>query len=180
MIGDYLGTIEEFTAGDGTYAEDGKIYASKLGIKSIDIEKHVAEVKGKTIPKLSLGDVVFGEVVSLKQKMAIVVVSKIQGVEGTVDARTLLYVSNIADKFVENPKDMVAIGDIIKAKIIKMDDEVIDLSTKGEFGVVKAFCRRCRLPLNKSDKGEDKLECGGCGQIDARKIALDYGKVSDF
>ncbi len=31
LIGDYLGTIEEFVPGKGTYAEDGKIYASNIG-----------------------------------------------------------------------------------------------------------------------------------------------------
>jgi exosome complex component CSL4 len=40
LIGDYLGTIEEFVPGDGTYAEEGKIYASTIGPVVIDRENH--------------------------------------------------------------------------------------------------------------------------------------------
>lgn len=180
MIGDFLGTIEEFMPGEGTYAQDGKIYASKIGKKIIDLEKHEAKVMGKTIPKIDIGQTVFGEVVMMKPSMAIVNVQKIQGQNGVIDERTTVFVSNIDDKYVENPQDMFGIGDIIKAKVFKMDSGNIDLSTKGDLGVVKAFCKRCRTPLDKSEKNEGKLECPSCKHIEKRKIASDYSKVSEY
>ena len=180
MIGDYLGTIEEFTPGEGTYAEDGKIYASKIGLKAVDTGKHLAEVKGKDLPSLSIGQVVFGEVMSLKTSIVIVIAGKIQGQKGLIDERTTIYVSNIADSYVEKPEDVFAIGDIVKAKVIRMEQGIVDISTKGEFGVVKAFCRRCRKALVKSPKDQDKLKCPSCNHLEKRKIAVDYGKVSDF
>ncbi len=179
MIGDYLGTIEEFVPGDGTYQEDGKIYAAKIGVKNVDPARHVAEVKGKVIPTISVGQTIFGEVVGFRTNMVTVVAEKIQGVKGMVDERTTIYVSNIADQYVEKPEELFAIGDIVKAKIIRMENGVVDISTKGDMGVVKAFCRTCRYPLVMSAKHKDKLECPSCSRIEKRKIAADYGNVSD-
>ena len=180
MIGDYLGTIEEFMPGDGTFEEDGKIYAAKMGVKSVDAKKHLAEVKGKTLPSLKLGDVVFGEVVSVKNNNVIVIAGKILGQKGAIDERTLIYVSNISDSYVDKPDNVFAVGDIVKAKVIKKDDNLTDLSTKGGFGVVKAFCKRCRHPLVKSDKGQDKLKCSSCARIEKRQVASDYGNVCEM
>jgi exosome complex component CSL4 len=180
MVGEYLGTIEEFMPGDGTYAEDGKIYASKVGFKAIDSGKHLAEVQGKGIPNIAVGQVVFGEVMALRTSMVTVIVCKIQGQKGVIDEKTTIYVSNISDKYVDKPEDLFAIGDIVKARVIRMEPGLIDISTKGDFGVVKAFCTRCRHPLAISKEHKDKLECQFCGNLERRKTAADYGNVSDF
>lgn len=181
MIGDYLGTIEEFMPGKGTYSEDGKIYAAKIGFKAVDPAKHVAEVHGKDLPSLDVGQTVFGEVMTLKSSVATVIVGKIQGQKGVIDERTTIYVSNISDKYVDKPENEFAVGDIVKAQVLKMDDNVIDLSTKGdEYGVVKAFCKRCRHPMEKSEKHKGKLECPNCSSVETRKISGDYGNVGEF
>jgi exosome complex component CSL4 len=180
MIGDYLGTIEEFMPGTGTFAEDGKIYAAKIGFKRVDPENHTAEVHGKELAGIKLDQIVFGEVMNVKNSNVTLVVSKIQGNPGLIDERTCIYVSNIADTYVKNPEEMFAIGDIVKAKVIKMGDGLIDVSTKGDLGVVKAFCKKCREPMALSQKKEGMLECKCCKSLEKRKIAKDYGRVSDF
>jgi exosome complex component CSL4 len=180
IVGDYLGTIEEFMPGEGTYAEDGKIYAAKVGFKAVDPSRHLAEVKGRNIPTLAVGQIVFGEVAALRSSMVTVIVGKIQGQKGLIDEKTTIYVSNIADSYVEKVEDLFAIGDIVKARVIRMEPGLIDITTKGNLGVVKAFCRKCRYPLVKSDKGMDRLKCPACGQIDRRKVGEDYGNVSEF
>ncbi|HHQ44925.1 MAG TPA: hypothetical protein ENN13_02170 [Candidatus Altiarchaeales archaeon] len=180
MIGDYLGTIEEFLPGRGTYAQDGKIYAACMGEIVLDSAKHLAEVKGKSLPKLREGQVVFGEVSSIKKSQVIVIVSRILGIDTPIDERSFIYVSNISDKFVDKPEDMFAVGDIVKAEVFKIKDDLIDLSTKGDLGVVKAFCRKCRRPLVKSDKREGKMECLNCGHLELRKTAKDYGNVCEI
>jgi exosome complex component CSL4 len=180
MIGDYLGTIEEFMPGEGTYAEDGKIYAAKIGVKAIDPAKHIAEVKGKDLPNIAVGQTVFGEVATFKTNIVTVIAGKIQGQKGFIDEKTAIYVSNVADSYVEKPDDYFAIGDIVKAKVIRIDNGLIDISTKGDMGVVRAFCRTCRNQLFKSEKQKDKLECPSCGRIEKRKIATDYGCVSQY
>jgi exosome complex component CSL4 len=180
MIGEYLGTIEEFTPGKGTYAEDGKIYAAIIGNKAVDAGRHVAEVKGRELPNLALNQVIFGEVMGFRTNMVNVLAEKIQGQKGMIDEKTTIYISNIADSYVEKAEELFAIGDIVKAKIIRMENDLVDISTKGDLGVVKAFCRNCRYPMRISTKQKDKLECPSCGRIEKRKIAADYGNVSEI
>lgn len=180
MIGDYLGTIEEFLPGEGTYAQDGKIFAACIGKKVLNHEKHLAEVKGKSIPNIKVGDVVFGEVMNIRRSQVTVIVSKIKDIDTLIDERTSIYVSNIADSYVDSPDDMFAIGDIVKAEVLKMNNGLIDLSTKGDYGVVKAFCRRCRNPIVKSESKKGKMECPVCGHVEMRKAAADYGNVKDI
>ncbi|MCX6695725.1 MAG: exosome complex RNA-binding protein Csl4 [Candidatus Altiarchaeota archaeon] len=177
MIGDYIGTIEEFLPGDGTYSEDGKIFAANIGTKVVDSQKHVAMVEGKTLPSLKVGQIVFGEVATLKKNVINVMVSKIQGQKGVLNEKTMIYVSNISENYVERPEDMFGIGDVVKAKVIKIEPGMIDISTKGGMGVVKAFCRRCRSELLPSAKFNGKMECPMCGQIEVRKVSDDYGNV---
>jgi|WetSurMetagenome_2_1015567.scaffolds.fasta_scaffold149049_3 exosome complex component CSL4 len=180
MIGDYIGTIEEFMPGKGTYAEDGKIYAAKMGVKAVDPVKHVAEIKGKDLPSLAVGQTVFGEVMGFRTNMVTLIAEKIVGQKGYIDEKTTIYISNIADTYVEKPEEVFAIGDIVKAKLIRMENGVIDVSTKGDLGVVKAFCRGCRYPLVRSEKNKDCLECPSCRRVEKRKIAADYGNVSEY
>ncbi len=179
LIGDYLGTIEEFVPGEGTYAEDGKIYASNIGIAIPDQKNHTVRVDGKIPPELKVGNIVFGDVLGVKKNIVTVIVRKIMGFEGFLDIKTGIYVSNIADSYVDSAESMFGVGDIVKGKVIKIEDSLIDLSTKGDdLGVVKGFCKRCRFPLVKSEKYRGKMECLSCGHREDRKISLDYGNVA--
>jgi len=180
LIGDYIGTIEEFVPGEGTYSEDGKIYAASIGKVVVDREKHVASVEGKTLAQIKVGHMVFGEVFRISNNAVVVSISKIKGIKGIVDIKAGIYVSNIADSYVERPEDMFGIGDIVKAKVIKIEQGLVDLSTRGDLGVVKAFCKRCRSELIKSTKSYNKMECPSCGHIESRKISKDYGNVSEI
>lgn len=178
LVGDYLGTTEEFLPGHGTYSEEGKIYASIIGNKVLDSSRHVAKVDGSFPENLSVGATVFGDVLNVQGSIIQVIIRKIQGSKGKMGIKAGLHVSNIADEFIENPGDKFGIGDIVKAKVIKDMSGRIDLATKGNLGVVKAFCKKCMHPLVKTDK--NLLECEFCGSKETRKIASDYGNVSEI
>jgi len=181
MIGDYLGTIEEFLVGEGTYAENGKIFAARLGEKIIDKEKYLVKVIGKKPLELQVGQTIYGKVFSIKKNLLVLIIKKVQGFNEELEVQAGLFVANISDAYVKKPEDMFGIGDIVKGKIIKIDLDFVHVSTKGEnFGVVKAFCRRCRTPLVRSKKVRNKLICENCGNKEIRKIAKDYGNVSKF
>jgi exosome complex component CSL4 len=193
MIGDYLGTIEEFFPGEGTYSEDGKIFAGIIGKKIVDKEKHSMRVKGNIPLELKVGHTVFGEVQGMNRNYVNVIVKKVQGYKGETEIKTGLYVSNISEGYIKEPGDVFGIGDIVKGKIIKIYNELIDVSTKGaEFGVVKAFCKRCRNPLKKKSEikrmermrgdndNNSRLVCENCGRKERRKIANDYGDVKEI
>ena len=178
MVGDYLGTIEEFVPGTGTYVEDGKIYAAGIGKSSLDSEKHVISVSSKGFGKPAVGQTVYGEVFGFRKHTVTVIVSKIEGFDQDIDFKAEIYVSNISDKFVEKPESLFAVGDIVKAKIIKMEEGMgVDLSTKDDNGVVKAFCKQCRHPLSKDELEGDMFECSLCKFKDSRKVAKEYGSV---
>jgi exosome complex component CSL4 len=177
IIGDYLGTIEEFVPGEGTYSDDGKIYASHIGRAVLDQENHTAKVEAKMPCELKLGQVVFGDVLNIRKNLVQVIARKIQDVKGDIDAKVGIYVSNIAKNYVERPEDMFGIGDIVKGRIIKIEPGMIDITTKDdEFGVVKAFCKRCRFALER--ESGDRLMCPSCGHREQRKLASDYGNVA--
>ncbi|MBD3261483.1 MAG: hypothetical protein GF334_07345 [Candidatus Altiarchaeales archaeon] len=180
MIGDYLGTIEEFLPGEGTFAEDGKIYAAVCGQRTLNPKNHTAEVEGKRLPKLTEGQVVFGEVMTIRKSQVTLLVSKIKGIDTLIDEKTSIYVSNIDDKYVEKPDDMFGVGDLVKAKVIKINGNLVDVSTKGDMGVVKAFCKRCRNDLIPSKKKKGKMECVVCGHLELRKTAPDYGDIAEL
>ncbi|OYT27208.1 MAG: hypothetical protein B6U97_02145 [Candidatus Altiarchaeales archaeon ex4484_96] len=179
LIGEYIGTIEEFVPGKGTFAEDGKIYSAIIGEVELDKANQTVRVKGKTIPELEVGQVVFGEIVNIRRNNITVIVKRIRGFDLEMDEKTSLYVSNIADKYVEKAEDLFGIGDIIEGEIIRIHGGMVSLTTKGGYGVVLAFCKRCRHRLEKTDKYKDKLICPNCAHEEKRKIAADYGNVKD-
>ncbi|MFC2154088.1 exosome complex RNA-binding protein Csl4 [Candidatus Altiarchaeota archaeon] len=178
FIGDYLGTIEEFIPGKGTFVEDGKIYSASIGKKVLDSKNHKASISGKLPPELEVGQVVFGDVAAFRKSMATVIVKKIQGYQNDVDIRTNILISQVSDSYVENLDEAFGIGDIVKAKVVKIEPGMIDISTKGDLGVVKAYCKRCRTPMIRSEKFQNRLECGLCGHREGRKIAKDYRNVN--
>jgi len=174
FIGDYIGTIEEFIPGNGTYVENGKIYASMIGKPEIDDQKKITI--GKT-SKIKVGQIVFCEVVDIYKNMFVVTINKIKGCKNEIPYRAAIFVSNISDRYVERLEDAFCIGDIVEAEIIKIENNLIDLSTRGRYGVVKAFCDKCRHSLIKK---RDKLFCENCEKEKTRKVAYNYGFVEEI
>jgi exosome complex component CSL4 len=130
---------------------------------------------------VEIGQVVFGEVLDLKKNAVVVIARKLKGHGGEIDMKVGLFVSNISETYIERPEDAFGIGDIVKGVVIKMEGSLIDISTRSpDMGVVKAFCRRCRCPLEKSDKGPGLMSCPCCGNKEKRKVADDYGNVAEM
>lgn len=178
LIGDYLGTIEEFVPCEGTYSDDGRIYASNIGKAVLDQENHIARIEAKMPSELKVGQVIFGDVLNMRKNTVTIIARKVQGIKGDIDVKTSLYVSNIAKKYVEKPEDLFGIGDIVKGAVLKIEHVLIDITTKeDDFGVVKAFCKRCRHPLERDDSSQNKLICPSCGHRENRKLSKDYGNV---
>lgn len=72
--GDYIGVAEEFLPGNGAYEENGKIYATLVGDLELDMSRRSASVVSKSTVVLQIkeGDVVYGEIVSVKPQMVYV------------------------------------------------------------------------------------------------------------
>ena len=73
LPGEEVAIAEEYMSGEGTYEQDGKIYASAVGELDIDPREKLAKVVLDNPPVvLSEGDVILGEVTDTKPAMAIV------------------------------------------------------------------------------------------------------------
>jgi len=180
FIGEYIGTIEEFLPRDGTYTENGKIYASIIGNLIQNNERRI--VLNTKLPKQVVGSIVLAEITDVKKNSASATIRKILGYKQNMSISAGIFVSQISDAYVDQVSNSFGAGDIIKAKIVRNEKNLIDLSTKGNLGVVKAFCKTCRhkLILNKEKIGSRTLICPECKKEENRKIADDYGAVKDI
>ena len=183
LTGQYLGVVEEYLPDKGsTYVKDGQIYATKVGIVSINEERRVIEIKSlqegnrKTI-KINdniIGTIQFLRLYSVGVNFA-AVNNKIQFNNSYFGN---IHVSHISHQFIEKIADAFQITDIVRAKVIKLEQNEFSLSTVGKnLGVIHADCSICGSPLEKI--GQNRLKCSRCGSVEARKLASDYGSISE-
>lgn len=175
--GESLGVIEEFTPGQGTYVEQGKIYAKISGRTLLDLQNKAVSiyplVRGARVPRV--GSTVTGQVSTLQNKAAVIRISKIgkENLSGVFSG--LLYISDVSTSYVDSIQDACKPGDIIRAKVISEKNRTYHLSTaERDLGVLYAFCSRCGHMLQQ--KRYD-MHCSNCGKIEKRRVAVDYGKA---
>ncbi|MDI6856394.1 MAG: exosome complex RNA-binding protein Csl4 [Candidatus Thermoplasmatota archaeon] len=176
LPGELIGTAEEFIAGEGTFEEGNKIFASVAGVVERDPGAKTIRVIAINKPcVLKKGDIIIGSIVDMRDVFATVEILKVIGKtrEPSCDRSASLHISKIDKYFVESISKIYKIGDIIKAEVIQVSPST-QLSTMArEFGVVKAFCSLCRAPLKLK---LNKLFCESCKRTELRKFASEYGK----
>ncbi len=176
--GTELGFSEEFIPGEGTYEEDGRIYASLTGSLMVDTKERKIEVQPKTntIPILKNGDVIIGSIVDVKAQLAIVDIVKLKGrnraLPGSISGS--IHISRVRDSYVSEISKEFRAGDIVEARVANADRVSIQLTTMGkDLGVLRSYCSSCNTPLIREG---DKLKCDNCGRIEDRRLSPDYGK----
>ena len=92
-----------------------------LSVKDVLIKKALEEKKDK-INRIAVGSVVEGCVEQLKDYGAFVNIG--DGITG------LLHISQISDRRLKHPKQVLAVGDKVKVKITKVADGKVSLSMK--------------------------------------------------
>jgi len=126
-----------------------KLVSKELQVKIIDLdpkeEKIIVSEKAtkekelqETLKKYKVGDVIEGTVTGIVDFGAFV---KFNGLEG------LIHISELAYQLIENPNEILKVGEKIKAKIIEIDEDKISLSMKA-------------LKKNPWDKVRDKYKTG--------------------
>jgi len=178
LPGDKLSTSEELLSGEGTFEEDGIIRASQVGTYFVDSKNKKAKVKPLTSTPVILKkyDIVLAEVRMMRSSMIIADVIHIIGSKRSIsgDTNGTLRVSEISKGYIKDPSDVFSLGDIFRAKVTQVKPS-IQLETKDQiFGVIKAFCSKCRHSLIKKDK---ILECEKCGNQERRLISNDFGII---
>lgn len=170
LPGDYIASCEEFVSGKNTYSKEDGIYSSSAG--EVIFNGHNVDVIGsfKTIEKPAVGNVVYCVIVDMMDTRAFVECSPLESDNSRMTAgfSAVLPVSNIRKGFVENIRDEIRVGDIVKAKVSAVSPNVELTIVYPEFGVVKAFCSRCRSKMVLND---NKLVCSKCSRTENRKLA---------
>ncbi|WP_406656361.1 exosome complex RNA-binding protein Csl4 [Methanolobus sp. ZRKC2] len=176
MPGDFVGTTEEFKAGNGTYVDVSDIFSIGTGYVQIDRKSRVISVvpKTSTPPELCEGDIVIGGITNLRDSVVLVDIGGIKGKgerEFQMNGPAAIHVSNVRDSYVKNLGQEFALSDVVKAKVINTQNMRLSTSEKS-LGVMKAYCSRCRTVLEMDG---NRLKCPACGRTEKRKISSDYG-----
>jgi exosome complex component CSL4 len=175
--GGLLGVIEEFIPGKGTYVENGRIFAQISGRTLLDHQNRTVSVyplvRIAKVPRV--GNIVIGQVRRLLSKTAIVRIFNIGGEPLTGVFSGLLYISDVSTAYFNSINDACKPGDIIRAKVISVKNQITHLSTTDkDLGVLYTFCSRCGHML---DRKRYTMSCPRCRNVEKRRIAPDYGNI---
>ena len=175
--GDEVAVEEEYIASDGTFAENGVIYASQIGVLELDDDNCVARVISPNPPNiLAVGDVVYAVVADIRNTMATADVVGKDGVDRTLGGETYatIHVSKISQGYTDDVSKELRKGDFIRAKVTGIKPS-LQLTTKDDhLGVIRSLCSKCKTEMVKKGTG---LFCPECRYSVPRKLADDYGDV---
>jgi len=182
-IGQPLGVVEEYLPDkNSTYSSEGIIYASKSGTVRIDLKRKkifIEDYNEKHTPALIQGDIVIG-IVGFVRKYSVGVNIEVVNNRIVYNSNFFgnIHVSHVSKSYIEKVEDGFQKTDVIRAKVVSMRLNEIDLTTEDrDLGVIAADCSICGTPLQKIKK--DLLKCPRCENIEKRKLATDYGSVEN-
>lgn len=129
-----------------------KLIGQELKVKIIDVNPRsyklilseretAAENVKELLAKYTVGDVVDGMISGVADFGAFFQFADNPSIEG------LIHISELDHRLIENPKEVVKIGDAVKAKIVEIKDGRVSLSLKA-------------LKTNPWDKAEEKYKAG--------------------
>lgn len=179
MPGEEVAIEEEYAAGEGTYANDGTIYAAQVGTLMLDDDECVASVISSNPPNvLRKGDIVYAVVADIRSTMATADVVGKEGTDRNVGGETYgtLHVSKISPKYTDDVSKELRKGDYIRAMVTETKPS-LQLTTKDKhLGCIRALCSKCKTQMVLDKRGEG-LWCPECRYAMPRKLADDYGDV---
>ncbi|MBN1170195.1 exosome complex RNA-binding protein Csl4 [Candidatus Micrarchaeota archaeon] len=134
LPGDYLMSCEEAVSGENTYTKNDEIYSSVFGTEDVAEGTVSVSRKGKMITQPSVGMDVYclvGRTSNTKAVCTCISVNEIEGRERSFEMMAILPVNAIRKGYVNDLRDEIKIGDILKAKISKITKTGIDLTLMG-------------------------------------------------
>jgi len=170
--GALLGTEEEFIPGLNTTLDGSDIYASAIGDEEVKDKVVQVHAKANVPTKLKSGEVVMGRVERIIEPIALIDLAWQEG-KGTrqvgLPGFSVLHASNVKDGYVKNIHDEIKIGDVVRARVEKIEKGDVDLTIKDrDLGVVVAFCTKCRARMERRG---NEFYCEECDCNENRKAA---------
>ncbi len=178
LPGDHLSSAEEAEPGENTYSERDEVYSAAVGENGSVPGQATVTTHGRTLKQPRLGMPVYCLIIKCGLNKAIggcIPVEEAEsGVRG-VEIEAVLPVTAIRSGYVRDMRDEVKIGDIVKAKIRKVEKTGFEISMyEPDCGVVVAFCPRCRKRMGMEER---IFICPACGWKERRKIPLKEGET---
>lgn len=178
LPGDHLSSAEESEPGQNTYSENDEVYSAGIG-EDISVPGK-AEVKrrGRTLRQPEIGMSVYCLIIKSSPNKAVggcIPSEEAEGGTRGVEFEAVLPVTAIRSGYVRDLRDEVKIGDIIKAKLQKVDKAGFEISMFAhDCGVLCAFCPKCR---SRMDLQERIFICPKCFWKERRKLPLKEGEA---
>lgn len=179
MPGDKLGIIEQYLPGYGTYENDGDIESSVLGNVIIKRKIISVEPKSGSPATLKVGDRVYGQITDVKPQRVNVNIDRLENTQRDLSLPYMgsIHISKAKEGYIDKISDAFRIGDIIKAEVVKITGDNVDLSTVSpDCGVIKAMCTRCREYMTTTIK-RNELRCKRCNKKERREVSRDYVNI---
>lgn len=172
--GEQLGVEEEFIPGEGIYVEEGRLYASNVGVLVVDAKTRKVSVKPSAkVAVPENGDIVEGVVIGpMREDSTVIEILRIKGkrdLKGTFTG--ILHVSNAGKGYVNTIFDAVGLGDWVLAKVVTSWPPYQLSTADDELGVIYATCPKCgeELILKKG-----RLFCNRDKAFERKKVSIHY------
>ncbi|RLG88565.1 MAG: RNA-binding protein [Thermoprotei archaeon] len=172
----YICVEEEYMPSRGVYVENGKVYAAVIGrliIDTVNRKVSVIPFKKENVPRY--GDIVIGQVVSMKDEIAFIRIEAFEVSKPLKHSFTgILHISQVAnEKRLPTLYDAIRTGDIIKARVINNQIPLLLSVKEPRLGVILATCSKCGALLTKR-RSASQLICPNCKNSEQRKLSMDY------
>ncbi len=173
-----LCVIEEFLPGNWVYEDQGVVRAAVVGKVRPDLRSRAISIRPsvKTPQLPSKGDVVYGLVSILYEELAIIKLFAGESGRRYSNSFTgLLHITQVQEGYVRNFYDVLAVGDVVKARVLNNTTPYSITIKEQKLGVVMAYCTVCGSPMKKHRS--DTLKCLKCGGIEKRKLSVNYAII---
>ncbi len=175
MPGEELATIEEFDVGYGTYSDGDKVRASIVGKAIYDLKARVVKLEplSKRLLMPSEGDVVLG---SVEMVQGPIIHVRIKYINGQRSNKGFIGLALFQNK--NEDKELIKVSDIIKAKVISLENGIIHLSIEKDDGVIHTLCSLCGGKVKRI--GDRAIKCVKCGNVEVRKLSKYFGNLTEI
>jgi len=177
--GELVGVIEEFSPSSNVYRENYNIRSKVLGDMSLDQDTRavtvIPKVAIKGIPKI--GDEVVGIVEQSQSGLVMIRIREINGklIQSEFIGLIILRAQQL-DR--DRRRIIIKLGDVVRAKVISLLNNVIHLSINGEhYGVLQTVCSSCGGQVQQIGH---RILCTQCKMVDERKLTDDFGRFKNI
>jgi exosome complex component CSL4 len=180
LPGEYIAGAEEVVPGENTYSENDEVYSSAFGeVRERERRVEVAWDKTRHMAQVKVGLELYCMVRKVSSNKAFLDCTPVADADksgSAIEVSAVLPVTAIRNSYVRDMRDEVRTGDVIKARIAKIERSGVDVSVNApDCGVIKAYCTACRSGM---DLKNGSLICSNCGRKESRKMSSEYPSAS--